>query len=138
MSYESKKNAHLQCHLVACFISLNELFKLTRMMSIFTSKTVWKLLIKIQWTKSDPKKYKGGNCPPSCQLGIKDTSRHTSNESLGQQMAKYIEDSGVFLGYLINLVLQNNILLIKSIFSKHMKISLANFEVFLPLPTFLN
>ena len=43
--------------------------KLTRLMSIFTSKKVWKFLIKIQLTKSDPKKTGGGKCPPSCQLG---------------------------------------------------------------------
>ena len=30
--------------------------KLTRLMSIFTSKKVWKFLIKIQLTKSDPKR----------------------------------------------------------------------------------
>jgi hypothetical protein len=52
-------------------------------------------------------------------------------------MAKYIEDSVAFLGYLINLVLQNDIPLIKTIFSKHIKILLANFEVFLPIPKFL-
>jgi hypothetical protein len=37
-------------------------------MSIFTSKKVWKFLIKIQLTKSDPKRTRVGKCPPSCQL----------------------------------------------------------------------
>jgi hypothetical protein len=41
-------------------------------MSIFTSKKVWKFLIKIQLTNSDPKRTGGGKCPPSCQLGLKD------------------------------------------------------------------
>ena len=45
--------------------------KLTRLMSIFTSKKVWKFLIKIQLTKSDPKRTRGGKCPPSCQLGLR-------------------------------------------------------------------
>ena len=39
-------------------------------MSIFTSKKVWKFLIKIQLTKSDPKRIGDGKCPPSCQLGL--------------------------------------------------------------------
>ena len=56
MSFESKKNAHLG----AFFRPLNELdtgqgVKLTRLMSILTSKKVLKFLIKIQLTKSDPK-----------------------------------------------------------------------------------
>ena len=42
MTYESKKNAHLSRHLGAFFIRLNELgcegVKLTRLVSIFTSK----------------------------------------------------------------------------------------------------
>ena len=37
--------------------------KLTGVMSIFTSKKVWKFLIKIQRTKSDPKKYRGWKVP---------------------------------------------------------------------------
>ena len=39
-------------------------------MSIFTSKKVKKILIKIQLTKSDPKRQRGGKCPASCQLGL--------------------------------------------------------------------
>jgi hypothetical protein len=35
-------------------------------MSIFTSKKVWKFLIKIQLSKSDPKMKRDGKCPPSC------------------------------------------------------------------------
>ena len=42
---------------------------------------------------------------------LKDSSRHITNESLSQQLAKYIEDSGAFLGYLINLVLKNDLLI---------------------------
>ena len=38
MIYASKKNAHLWRHLGVFFIRLNELVKLTRLMSIFTSK----------------------------------------------------------------------------------------------------
>ena len=37
----------------------------------FPSKIVWKNLIKIQLTKSDPKSTGGGKCPASCQLGLK-------------------------------------------------------------------
>ena len=43
-------------------------------MSIFTSKKVWKFFINIQLTKSDPKRTRGGKCPPSCQLGLKECS----------------------------------------------------------------
>ena len=45
--------------------------KLIRLMSIFTSKKVWKFLIKIQLTKSVPKRTRGGKCPPSCQLWLR-------------------------------------------------------------------
>ena len=44
--------------------------KLARLMSIFTPKKVWKFLLEIQLTKSDPKKTKDGNWPSSCQLGL--------------------------------------------------------------------
>ena len=44
--------------------------KLTWLMSDFTYKKVWKFLIKIQLTKSDPKRMRNGKCPPSCQLGL--------------------------------------------------------------------
>jgi hypothetical protein len=44
-------------------------------MSIFTSKKVLKLLIKIKLTKSYPKRARGGKCPPTCQLGLKDGYR---------------------------------------------------------------
>ena len=40
-------------------------------MSIFTSKIFWKFLIKIQLLKSYPKRKRGGKCPGSCQLGLK-------------------------------------------------------------------
>ena len=43
--------------------------KLSRLISIFTSKNVWKFLIKIQLTKSDPKIIRGVR-PGSCQLGL--------------------------------------------------------------------
>ena len=43
--------------------------KITRLMSIFTSKIVWKFLIKILLTNSDPKSRGGGKYPASCQLG---------------------------------------------------------------------
>ena len=65
-SYASKKNAHLG----AFFVGLNEL-TLTRLMSIFNSKKVWEFLVKIQLTKSDPKRTGGGKCSASCQLGLK-------------------------------------------------------------------
>ena len=45
--------------------------KLTRLMSICTSKKVWKFFVKIQLTKSDPKRTGGGKCPASCQLGLR-------------------------------------------------------------------
>ena len=45
--------------------------KSTWLLSIFTSKKVLKFLIKIQLTKSDPKRTRGGKCPPSCQLGLR-------------------------------------------------------------------
>ena len=31
---------------------------------------VWKFLVKIQLTKSDPKRTRCGKCPLSCQLGL--------------------------------------------------------------------
>ena len=37
-------------------------------MSIFTSKQVYNFLLKIQLTKSDPKRTEGGKCPASCLL----------------------------------------------------------------------
>ena len=44
--------------------------KLTRLMSIVTSKKVWKFFIKIQLPKSDPKRTGVGKCPASCQLEL--------------------------------------------------------------------
>ena len=44
--------------------------ELTRLMSIFTSKKVWKFLIKIQLPKIWSKRTRGGNCTASCQLGL--------------------------------------------------------------------
>ena len=41
------------------------------LMPIFISKKVWKFLIKIKLTKSNPKRTRGGKCPLSCQLGLK-------------------------------------------------------------------
>ena len=55
MSYESKKNAHLWRHLGVFFIRLNELVKLTRLMSIFTSKKFGNFYQKNQLIKSNPK-----------------------------------------------------------------------------------
>ena len=52
ISLENKKIAHLYLHLEASHIRLNELGSV----SIFTSKKVWKFLIKIQSKKSDPNK----------------------------------------------------------------------------------
>ena len=43
--------------------------KLTRLMSIFTYKKVWKFFIKIQLTKSDPKRTRGWKVP--CLMPIK-------------------------------------------------------------------
>ena len=45
--------------------------KLTRLMSIFTSKKVWKLLIKIQLTKPDPKRTRGWKVPCLMQIRVK-------------------------------------------------------------------
>ena len=45
--------------------------KLTWLISIFTSEKVWFFFINIQLRKSDPKKTRGGKCPPLCQLGLK-------------------------------------------------------------------
>ena len=42
---------------------------LTQIVSIFTSKKVWKFLITIQLTKSDPKRTGRKKYHPSCQLG---------------------------------------------------------------------
>ena len=72
MSYESKKNAHLHPRGIFCKTQWAwQGVKLTRLISIFTSKKVWKFLIEMQLTKSDPKRTRGGKCPASCQLGLK-------------------------------------------------------------------
>ena len=55
MSSENKKNAHLQSPLEAGWQDV----KLTRLMSIFTSKKGWKFFIQIQLTKSNPKITRG-------------------------------------------------------------------------------
>ena len=47
--------------------------KLTRLMSIFTSKKVWKLLIKIHLTKSDPKRTRGRKVPCLMPIRVKYT-----------------------------------------------------------------
>ena len=54
MGSESKKDAHLS-NQGATFIRLNELERVSnnRLISIFTSKRVWKFLKKKQLTKSD-------------------------------------------------------------------------------------
>ena len=44
--------------------------KLTELMSIFTSKKVWKFLIQVQLTKSNPKITRRQKCIVSCQLGL--------------------------------------------------------------------
>jgi hypothetical protein len=51
------------------FLRLNDV-KITRFISIFTSKRVWKFLEKIQLTKSDLTKTQGGKCPAPCQTGL--------------------------------------------------------------------
>ena len=50
--------------------------KLTQLMSIFNSEKVWKFLMKIQLTKSDPTRTrisedKGIKCPSPCKTGLK-------------------------------------------------------------------
>ena len=47
-----------------------QVVKLTRLKSIYTSKKVWKFLIKFQLTKTDSKRTRGWKCPASCQLGL--------------------------------------------------------------------
>ena len=59
MSSESKKNAHLQRRQELFFIRVWQGVKFTSLMSIFSSKKVWKYLINIQLTKSDPKRTRG-------------------------------------------------------------------------------
>ena len=44
--------------------------KLTQLMSIFTSKKVWKFLVKVQLTKSDQQRTLGRKCSVPCQLGL--------------------------------------------------------------------
>ena len=48
--------------------------KLTRLMSIFTSKKVWKFLIKIQLIKYDPKRTRGWKVPSLMPIRIKPDS----------------------------------------------------------------
>ena len=66
--------------------------KLTRLMSIFTSKKVWKFLVKIQLTKFDPKRTRRLKYPPSCQLGSKDVRPTYEQVNLGRSQ---ITTSGV-------------------------------------------
>jgi hypothetical protein len=44
--------------------------KSTQLMQIFTFKKVWNFFIKIQLTKSDPKRTRREKYLPSCQLGL--------------------------------------------------------------------
>ena len=54
MSYESIKNVHLQC--LFCNTQwVCQGVELSQLMPIFTSKKVWKFLVKNQLKKSDPK-----------------------------------------------------------------------------------
>ena len=75
MSYESKKNVHLQRHLGASFI--NQAWygvKLSRLISIFTSKNVWKFLVKNQLTNSDPKMTGVESALPHANQGLQSGS----------------------------------------------------------------
>ena len=45
----------------------------TQLMSIFTSKTVWKFLIKTQLSKSDPNKTRGWKVPCLMPIRVKTT-----------------------------------------------------------------
>ena len=47
---------------------------MTRLKSIYTSKNIWKFLIKFQLTKANLKRTRVGKCPASCQLGFNQPS----------------------------------------------------------------
>ena len=49
--------------------------KITRFISIFTSKRVWNVLKKIQLTKCDLTKTQGGKCPVPCLTGLNGLSK---------------------------------------------------------------
>ena len=75
MPYKSKENAYLQRHLVTfssdpMYLAGWQGVKLTKFMSIFTSKSNRKLSIKDQLTKSNPKRKRSEKGLPSCQLGL--------------------------------------------------------------------
>jgi hypothetical protein len=50
------------------------------LISIFTSKNVWKLLIKVQVTKSNPKIIREVNPPCLMPIRIKSLSGHVTKE----------------------------------------------------------
>ena len=78
MSYESNKNAHLsatQKHFLLDSMSLSGCQIHPIDANFHLQKKIWKVLIKIQLTKSDPKRRRGGKCPPSCQLGLKQQAK---------------------------------------------------------------
>ena len=53
----------------------------------FHLQKVWKFLVKIQLTKSDPKRTGGGKCPASCQLWL-----------MVRVLANYLADENLTLG----------------------------------------
>ena len=59
-------------------------------MSIFTSKNVWKFLIKIQLTKSNPKIIGGVN--PPCLMPIRVNDGHSKRRFTGRRMIKKINE----------------------------------------------
>ena len=64
--------------------------KFSRLISIFTSKNVWKFLIKIQLTKSNSKIYKGVNPPCLMPIRVKHHKKSTSETISPQyQLLRY-------------------------------------------------
>ena len=66
-------------------------------MSIFTSKKVWKFLVTIQLTNSDPKRTGGGKCPASCQLGLTRSRASHDDRAVFMDDIKKLEKKNVGL-----------------------------------------
>ena len=66
--------------------------KLTRLVSIFTSKKVWNFLIKNQMTKSDKKRQGGGKCPALWQLGLNQFWGHLGRATSHLHMIDFFTD----------------------------------------------
>ena len=88
MSSETKNNTHLQRHLSIFYKTQKgwQGVKLTRLMSIFTSNKVWKFLMIIQLTKSDPKRTRVWKVPCLMPIRVNICIIYISNSKINQNI----------------------------------------------------